>query len=49
MIRWIVNSLYDCCCGYKKHKCMMKDDIKELSKEELDQIRNFLLRPLRCC
>ena len=50
MIHWFINSLYECCFGKKKRvKFMIVDKVEELSQHEIEQLRKFLLKPLRCC
>ncbi len=50
MIHWFINSLYECCFGKKKRvKFMVVDKVEELSQHEIEQLRKFLLKPLRCC
>ena len=45
-----------CCCGQGKKKIKVfekiKGDVKELTEQELEHLRAFLLRPVRqkgCC
>ena len=50
---------YSCCFGWKKTKeeerilRRIKDDIEALTEEELDHLKNFLLKPMKrnlsCC
>ena len=50
MIQWLINSLYECCFGKdKKVKFMVADKVEELSQREIEELRKFLLKPLRCC
>ena len=53
----ILDSLVSLCCcgtGKKKEKVFekIKGDVKELTEQELEQLKAFLLRPVRqkaCC
>ena len=50
MRHWFINYLYECCFGKKKRvKFMIVDKVEELSQHEIEQLRQFLLKPLRCC
>jgi hypothetical protein len=61
MIKLILDSLYYCCIGWRPTKqevqliTKIKDDVQELTKEELEHLRLFLLQPTRsnrklsCC
>ena len=61
MIKLILDSLYYCCIGWRptRHEVQLitkiKDDVQELTKEELEHLRLFLLQPVRnnkrlqCC
>ena len=50
---------YSCCFGWKKTKeeerilRRIKDDIEALTEEELDHLKNYLLKPIKrnlfCC
>ena len=49
---------YSCCFGWKKKEEQrilrrIKDDIEVLTEEELDHLKNFILKPLKrnlsCC
>ena len=56
MIKTIIDGLLYCCFGKLKNKEIklihkVKNDVKELTKEELDHLKNFLLKDHKqyCC
>lgn len=55
MITLIFEAIYNCCLGFKPNKKEMrllykiKDDIEELTIEELEHLKNFLHRNNRTC
>ena len=52
-MKLILDSLYYCCIGWRPYKeevqliTRIKDDVQELTNEELEHLRLFLLQPLR--
>mgnify|MGYP007107654119 CR=1 FL=1 len=61
MIKFILDSLYYCCIGWRPYKeevqliTRIKDNVQELTNEELEHLRLFLIQPtrnnrrLQCC
>ena len=54
MISSVLDSIISCCVGKKKKFVEeIKDDIKGLSEQKLNHIREFLIRPIKdkcyCC
>ena len=55
MIAVVLEAIHNCCLGFKTNKREMrllykiKDDIEELTIEEIEHLKNFLHRNNRTC